>query len=273
MEQPPILVDRRALKMHRKRVTDPDALFLHADVVDEVQERLIEIKRSFSDVLIITPFAAMWQNSFPDAHVIEDGETYALDADSYDLVIHALALHWANDPVGQLIQCRQALRSDGLFLGVTFGGQTLLELRTALTEAETAIRDGLSPRIVPMGEIRDLGGLLQRAGFALPVADSAIRTVSYASALHLLRDLRSMGETNALADRHRQFAPRSLFSEMAYRYQTGFAGDDNRIPATFEMVYLTGWVPHETQQKPLRPGSAKTRLSEALGTDETSEFD
>ncbi len=179
-----------------------------------------------------------------------------------------MALQWADDPVGQLVQARRALRPDGLFLAVFPGGQTLSELRAALAEAETALRGGLSPRVAPMGELRDLGGLLQRSGFALPVADTAPLTVTYRSALHLMRDLRAMGETNALAARDRRFAPRALFARAAEIYHAHFAADADRVRATFELVFLTGWAPDESQQKPMRPGSAKARLADALGVPE-----
>lgn len=179
-----------------------------------------------------------------------------------------MALHWANDPVGQLIQARRALRPDGLLLCVTFGGRTLSELRAAMAEAEASVTGGLSPRVLPMGEIRDLGALLQRAGFALPVADNLTQHVDYESPLSLFRDLRAMGETNALADRHRKPMSRKLLEEAFRVYATAFPAGSGRIRATFELVFLTGWAPAATQQTPLRPGSARVRLAEALGTHE-----
>ena len=201
--------------------------------------------------------------------MVEDTDTLDLAPESHDLVIHAMGLHWANDPVGQLVQCHRALEPDGLFLGVFFGGQTLRELRTALAEAETETTGGLSPRVAPMGEIRDLGALLQRAGFALPVADSLGRDVSYRDIFHLMRDVRAMGEGNALEMRRRQPTPRRLFQRAGEIYTANFATPDNRIAATFELMYLTGWSPSATQPQPLRPGSAANRLAEALGTKET----
>jgi SAM-dependent methyltransferase len=193
-----------------------------------------------------------------------------LDPGAHDLVIHALALHWADDPVGQLVQCRRALNPDGLFLGMGLGGQTLAELRAALAEAETQLSGGLSPRVLPMGEIRDLGALLQRAGFALPVADSVPLNASYADAFALMHDLRAMGETNALAARHRAIPSRALFPTMAACYNTSFPAPDGRIRATFEIIALTGWAPAETQPRALRPGSAGMRLADALGSTETA---
>jgi hypothetical protein len=179
-----------------------------------------------------------------------------------------MALHWANDPVGQIVQARRALMPDGLFLGACLGGRTLWELRAALTEAEVRLTGGLSPRVAPMGEIRDLGALIQRAGLALPVADSLSLTVEYRDAFHLMKDLRAMGEGNALAARRRTVASRALFSEAARIYAEGFTLPNGRIPATFEFVFLTGWAPADSQPKPLRPGSAAARLADALGVDE-----
>jgi SAM-dependent methyltransferase len=180
-----------------------------------------------------------------------------------------MCLHWANDPVGQLVQARHALKPDGLLLCTFFGGQTLHELRASLAEAEAAVTGGLSPRIAPMGEIRDLGALLQRAGFALPVADSTPLTVSYANAFHLMHDLRKMGENNALAQRIKHATRRNILTEAASIYAGNFRNDDDRVDATFEIITLTGWAPAENQQQPLRPGSATTRLADALGAKET----
>lgn len=243
-------------------------MFLHDEALFEVQERLIDVNREFTSPAIVTGHAEFWAKAFPQAKVVADTDTLALEPQSHDLVIHAMALHWANDPVGQLVQCRRALKPDGLMLVAMLGGQTLQELRASLAQAEANLTGGLTPRIAPMGEIRDLGGLIQRAGLALPVADSSKRAVTYASPFALLHDLRAMGETNALADRHKIVPPRNLFSEMARIYSETYPSDDDRVAATFEMIFLTGWAPSETQQKPLRPGSAKTRLADFLGTAE-----
>jgi len=263
MQTPPQLTDRPALARNRARVK-PDALFLHEEVVLEVQERLTVVNRAFTAPAIVTPFPEIWQNFLPDATIVPDDEALALEPGAHDLVIHALAMHWAQDPVGQLVQCRRALRPDGLFLGFLFGGQTLHELRAALAEAEAQVSGGLSPRVLPMAEIRDLGALLQRAGFALPVADAIPRDVSYRDAFHLMLDLRAMGEGNALAARLRRPTRRAVMEAAAARYADGFTGADGRIRATFEVICLTGWAPHDSQQKPLRPGSALTRLEDAL---------
>jgi len=268
MQRPPDLTDRSALERHRARAGRAPALFLHDVAAVEIQERLDEVNRTFTAPAVITGFSEPWRRHVPGATLVSDTETLPFAPGAHDLVIHALCLHWANDPVGQLVQCRRALRPDGLFLGVLFGGRSLHELRTALAEAEVALTGGLSPRVLPMGEIRDLGALLQRAGFALPVADSVSRTISYESPFHLMRDLRAMGETNALAARHRRTSPRALFAEAARRYTDAHAGPDGRIPATVEMIYLAGWSPSGSQPRPLRPGSARTRLAQALGTTE-----
>ena len=263
MQTPPLVTDRTALARNRARAK-AEALFLHEEAVHEVQERLEAVNRRFTAPAIVTPFPQIWQNILPDAKILPDDDVLALDPGAHDLVIHAMALHWANDPVGQLVQCRRALRPDGLFLGLMLGGQTLVELRAALAEAEAAVSGGLSPRVLPMAEIRDLGGLLQRAGFTLPVADSFAHQVSYRDAHHLMRDLRAMGESNALADRLRRPTARAVMAQAAARYQTAFGLPDDRIKATFEMICLTGWAAHDSQQKPLRPGSAVQRLEDAL---------
>ncbi|PTX57780.1 methyltransferase family protein [Litoreibacter ponti] len=269
MSQAPALFDLDALARHRARAAKGEfAGFLHDEAIFEVQERLIDVNRTFTTPAIVTGFGDIWRAAFPDATVVPDTETIDLQPQSHDLVVHAMGLHWANDPVGQLVQCRRALKPDGLLIVAMLGGQTLVELRAALAEAETRITGGLSPRIAPMGEIRDLGGLLQRAGLALPVADSSKRTVSYSSPLALLYDLRAMGETNALAAREKKVPPRNLFAEMARIYTDTYPSGPDRVAATFEMIFLTGWAPSETQQKPLRPGSAKSRLADFLGTTE-----
>lgn len=268
MTTPPILTDVRALARNRARSTQ-DAMFLHQAAVVEVQDRLGMVNKSFTDTALVTDHMQFWGASFDGATKVAANETLALPVGSQDLVVHAMALHWANDAVGQLIQCRRALRADGLFIAASFGGQTLHELRACLAEAEAEVTGGLSPRVAPMAELRDLGGLLQRAGFALPVADAMSLNVEYSDAWHLMRDLRAMGEGNALQGRVRHPTRRAVFERTADLYQSNFATASGRINATFEMIFLTGWAPDESQQKPLRPGSAQQRLADALGTDET----
>ncbi|WP_415234219.1 SAM-dependent methyltransferase [Pseudorhodobacter sp.] len=266
----PILTDTKALTRNRARAVamPAPALFLHEDLRDEIKERLTEVNKTFTSVAIITGFPVFWRDAFPQAHIVAEDEVLALEPCAHDLVIHAMGLHWANDPVGQLIQCLRALKPDGLFLAVLLGGQTLHELRACLAEAEATVTGGLSPRILPMAEIRDLGGLLQRAGFALPVADGFTRKVHYRDAYHLMHDLRAMGEGNALTARLRHPTRRAVFAKAAAVYAQSYAVADDRIAATFEMIFLTGWAPHESQQKPLRPGSATKRLAEALNAPE-----
>ena len=262
MQSPPILTDHVALQRNRARARDP---FLHAEAVADVQERLSEVKKAFTAPAVVTAFSAPWLGALPDAQIVPEAEVLDLEPGCHDLVVHALGLHWANDPVGQLVQCRRALRPDGLLLALLFGGQTLHELRSALAQAETEITGGLSPRVLPMAEIRDLGGLVQRAGLALPVADSFTKRVMYRDIFHLMHDLRAMGEGNALAARLLRPTRRAVFVRAAEIYRDAW-GEGDRIPATFEIITLTGWAPHDSQQQPLRPGSAQTRLAEALNS-------
>ncbi len=267
MSHPNLLTDRTALKRNRAR-HDPSALFLHREAVAEIQDRLTMVNKDFTSTAIVSGFPQEWA-WLPDADHVSDEDTLHLAEQSFDLIIHAMCLHWANDPVGQLIQMRRALKPDGLMLAVFPGGQTLHELRTSLSEAETSVRGGLSPRVLPMGDIRDLGALLQRAGFALPVADSDMLTVEYDSALALMRDLRAMGEGNALAARDRHLTRRDVLMQAAKLYQKHYPGTQKPIRATFELITLTGWAPSVDQPQPLRPGSATTRLADALKTKET----
>ncbi len=271
MQRPPELTDRAKLRLNRRRARrgGSGGMFLQEEAATELSERQGLVNRAFTAQAVITPFPEIWAQKLPNARIVSDEETLDLETGAHDLVIHALCLHWSNDPVGQLIQCRRALRPDGLFLGALFGGQTLVELRAAVAEAEAEVSGGLSPRVAPMAEIRDAGGLLQRAGFALPVADSVTQTVTYADPLALMRDLRAMGEANALAGRLRRFTPRRVIETAAARYRAAFAGPEGRIRATFETIYLAGWAPDVSQPQPLRPGSAQARLAEALGVDET----
>lgn len=265
----PDLFDRAALARARARagLSDSGQWFLHDLAADEIEERLEMVNRRFHRPALVGPRAEQWaQRLGLDALCVADEDVLALEPGGHDLVIHAFALHLANDPVGQLIQMNRALEPDGLMLAIFPAGRTLAELREALTRAEAELTGGLSPRVAPMAEIRALGGLLQRAGFALPVADVQGHTVTYASLLHLMRDLRAMGEVNCLSGRLRRFTPRRLFERAAELYPGIEA--DGRLRATVELACLTGWAPAEDQPKPLRPGSAQTRLAEALGTRE-----
>jgi SAM-dependent methyltransferase len=200
--------------------------------------------------------------------LVGDEEALPLAAESFDLAVSALALQHVNDLPGALVQIRRALKPDGLFLGGLLGGQSLHELRAALAAAEAELHGGVSPRVAPFAEVRDMGGLLQRAGFALPVADSEPLTVRYANLYGLMADLRAMGAANPLHARLRRPTTRGFFWRAAQIYAERFADPDGRIRATFDLIFLSGWAPHESQQKPLRPGSAKMRLADALGTTE-----
>ncbi len=191
----PTLTDRTALTLHRARASRMRGGmvdFLHRAVAAEIDERLEEVNRQFTEITVVSGFPELWAELLPAARQIPDVETLALEEGTQDLIVHALALHWADDPVGQLLQCRRSLKPDGMFLAASFGGETLAGLRKALAQAEVAAAGGLSPRVAPMGEIRDLGGLMQRAGFALPVADSLPYEVRYQHAFHLMADLRAM---------------------------------------------------------------------------------
>lgn len=270
MTSPPALFNSDLLARRRARAARTGWVdFLQHEVAEDVSERLTAVNRTFRDVAIVGPRAGLWGDvmGVPAAVQLPAEERLALAPGDFDLVVHALALHWANDPVGQLIQARRSLRPDGLFLAALFGGSTLAELRTALAEAEVAVTGGLSPRVAPMGDIRDLGGLLQRAGFAMPVADSRTITASYPSMTALMHDLRGMGETNVMTDRLRRPTPRAVMTQAAAAYGRQAGGADGRIIATFEAVFLTGWAPADSQPKPLRPGSAVARLSDALRGD------
>ena len=262
----PILTNRRALSAHRARGLRSGAdAFLHAEARLEVHEKLQEVNRTFTKPAIVTGHPHFWGDLLPSAKIIADTDTLDLVGEAHDLIIHAMSLHWADDPVGQIIQCRRALEPDGLFLSVCFGEQTLTELRNALAEAETLVRGGLSPRVTPMAELREMGGLLQRSGLALPVADMSPQTVEYRDLATLIADLRAMGETNALAARDPRPLSRRIWNETKKTYATRFPGTNAAYRASFDLIFLTGWAPADTQQHPLRPGSAKTRLADALG--------
>jgi SAM-dependent methyltransferase len=202
--------------------------------------------------------------------VVADEEALPFRDSSLDLVVSGLALHFANDLPGVLTQIRRALKPDGLFLAALLGGDTLTELRQAFAEAETEIEGGVSPRVAPFADLRQLGALLQRAGFALPVIDVERVTVRYGSAFDLMHDLRRVGAANTLVARRRVPLRRMTLMQMADIYARRFADADGRIRTTFDIVWLSGWSPHPNQQQPLRPGSAKARLADALGTREIS---
>lgn len=289
--------DRSAVRQHRARAAlKPEAAdFLAAEAAERLADRLDDMTRRFPraldlgcrdgvlgrtlrgrggiDLLVHADAALAFARRVPLPRLVAEAETLPFRAESFDLVISNLDLHWTNDLPGALLQLRQALKPDGLLLASLFGGGTLAELRQALMEAELAEEGGASPRVSPFADIRDLGHLLQRAGFALPVVDSDTMEVTYSDALALMRDLRAMGESNAVAERRRGFSRRATLARAVALYTERFARPDGRIPAHFEIVTLTAWSPHASQPKPLRPGSARARLAAALGVEERSSGD
>lgn len=283
------LFDRRAWRRHRERAARTGGIdFLHAEVAERLLERLDLVNRHFAKALdlgarggaltralsarpgtewVITAEPAEgFLARLPAPLVAADPELLPFAAASFDLVVSNLALHWVSDLPGALSQIRHTLRPDGLFLAAMLGGDTLVELRTVLFEAELAEEGGVSPRVSPSIALADAAALLQRAGFALPVADSETITVTYSNLFALLHDLRGMGETNALAARRRFFLRRATLGAAARLYAERFGDAEGRIPATFEILFLCGWAPHPSQPQPLRPGSATARLADALNT-------
>jgi len=289
MSQSPIIFDRQLLRARRARAAAlGPSTFLLDRVAEDVADRLAAVLRRFDCALDLgTPTDAVRRalaasgkvGAIVSASVSAGGAGPAVAADeealpfrdaSLDLVVSALALQFVNDLPGALVQIRRALKPDGLLLAALAGGDTLTELRQAFAAAEAEVEGGISPRVAPFADLRDLGALLQRAGFALPVADVERLTLRYASPLALMHDLRRMGATNALAERRRKPLRRATLLRMTEIYGERFADPDGRIRATFEIVWLSGWAPHESQQQPLAPGSAQRRLADALGAKEIS---
>ena len=272
----PVIFDRRLL---RARLTRAAAIvpvtFLLDRVADDIAERLSAVLRTFDIAVDLgTPTDAVRRaiagRVGTIAAVVADEEALPFRDASLDLVVSALTLQHVNDLPGTLIQIRRALKPDGLLLASMIGGESLAELRTAFAEAEAEVEGGVSPRVAPFADLRDLGALLQRAGFALPVTDVDRLTVRYASPLALMHDLRRMGAGNALTERRRTPLRRATLRRLLEIYAERFADPDGRIRATFEIVWLSGWAPHQSQQQPLASGSAKTRLADALRTQEIS---
>jgi SAM-dependent methyltransferase len=289
----PLIFDRRLLHARRWRAASlGPATFLLDRVAGDIADRLATVKRRFDLALDLgTPGEAVRAAlarvgsvgtivaaaAFPAGgagrvtpFVIADEEALPFDDATLDLVVSALALQFVNDLPGTLVQIRRALKPDGLLLAALLGGETLAELRESFAAAESETTGGVSPRVAPFADLRDLGALLQRAGFALPVTDTDRLTVRYDSAFALMRDLRRMGATNILVDRRRRPLRRATLVRMAEIYAQRFADPDGRVRATFEIVWLSGWSPHPSQQQPLKPGSAAARLADALGTQEVS---
>jgi SAM-dependent methyltransferase len=285
------IFDRALLRQRRRRAAAlGPATFLLNRVADDLAERLATVLRRFDLAVDLgTPGGAVRNalarlesvgrivaaDVMPDTtrgeiFVAADEEALPFGDATLDLVVSALALQFVNDLPGVLVQIRRALKPDGLFLAALIGGETLTELRQSFAEAESDIEGGVSPRVAPFADLRDLGALLQRAGFTLPVTDVDRVTVRYDSVFGLMHDLRHMGATNALIARRRTPLKRATLQRMAEIYAERFADDDGRLRATFEIVWLSGWAPHPDQQQPLKPGSAKARLADALGTREIS---
>ncbi|MCB1454077.1 MAG: methyltransferase domain-containing protein [Rhizobiaceae bacterium] len=276
------LIARRKLRALRAAVPGADFLLAHA--IDDLSIRLAAVERRFRRAVTLhalspAPAAALAASGKvesvfrvePDASflngtpgLVSPVEALPLAPESVDLVVSLHVLHETNDTPGLLAQIRRALRPDGLFLAALPGQDTLTELRASLLAAETELTGGASPRVAPFMDVRDAGGLLQRAGFALPVTDTETLTVRYNTLFDLMRDLRAMGATNALTDRSHIPARRQLFLHAAQIYAERYSDPDGRIRATFSTVWMSGWAPHQSQQKPLKPGSAKASLAEAL---------
>jgi SAM-dependent methyltransferase len=291
MTDPQNIFDRRLLRWRRLRAAGGMSAhdFLLERFCIDVEERLSLIQRRFSSALVLGAHGGavgallerLGLKQITEAEtvadllpsrsalkVVADEEALPFAEASFDLIVSPLTLQFVNDLPGTLLQIRRCLKPDGLFIGGLFGGATLQELRQAWLEAEAEICGGASPRVAPFADVRDLGGLLQRAGFALPVVDADSFRVRYASPLTLMQELRAMGAGNVLSDRRRVPVSRGLLLRASQIYVDRFADPDGRIPATFEMLVMTAWAPHESQQKPLQPGSAAMRLAEALGTNE-----
>ena len=289
----PLIFDRQLLRARRQRAAAMEpATFLLDRVATDLGDRLAAVLRRFELALDLwTPGDAVgqalrclgsvdtivaadmaWPQDGAPARpfVVADEEALPFSDAVFDLVVSALALQFVNDLPGTLVQVRRALKPDGLFLAALIGGETLTELRQSFAAAESEVEGGVSPRVAPFADLRDLGALLQRAGFALPVTDIDRVTVRYDSVFALMHDLRRMGATNPLIDRRRVPLRRATLMRMAEIYRERFSDADGRVRATFEIVWLSGWAPHPSQQQPLRPGSAKARLADALGTREIS---
>jgi len=288
-----IVFDRAAQRAKRDRAAAATGVdFLFSEAAERLLDRLEDIDRRFPvaldlgcrdgmlgralagrggiEFLVQADPSPLFAARSAGTRLAAEPEFLPFAPASFDAVLSTLLLHWANDLPGALLQLRRALRPDGLLLVSLLGGETLSELRACLMEAELAEEGGVSPRVSPFAELRDLGSLMQRAGFAMPVVDSDRLTVTYPDALALMRELRLMGEGNTAVERRRSFSRRATLLRAAALYGERFGQADGRIPASFEIVTLTAWAPHESQPQPLRPGSAKTRLATALGSTEHS---
>ena len=289
--------DRRAVRQHRERAAaNLDRHdFLFREVAERLADRLSDIKRQFPlalelgchtgqlasqvgqrggiETLIQADLSEAMARRAGRPALVADEEFLPIGEQCLDLVLSVLSLHWVNDLPGALVQIRRALKPDGLFLAAMLGGETLNELRQSFLIAETEVSGGASPRVAPFAEVAEAGSLLQRAGFALPVVDTDVLTFRYTDPLGLMRELQGLGESNAVVERHKGLTPRRAIDEAARQYQLRFADSEGRVPATFQVLYLTAWAPDASQQRPLRPGSAGERLADALGAEELSAGD
>lgn len=287
-----IIFDKARIAANRHRAlrnNNPEAAFLLDIAAEELGERLAVVERTFEHAVELhgatgaaaraakaTGKVASLTRVESERMYAEAGDTFIeapietipLEPQSANLVLAPLSLHLTNDTPGVFIQIRRALKPDGLFLAAIPGSGTLQELREVLLATEIEMTGGASPRVIPFADVRDVGGLMQRAGFALPVIDAETYTVRYGSIFPLMRDLRAMGMGNPLAARSRKPLTRAFFLRAAEIYAERYADPDGRIRATFSIIYVSGWAPHESQQKPLRPGSAKVRLADALKVEE-----
>ncbi|MBX3502483.1 MAG: methyltransferase domain-containing protein [Alphaproteobacteria bacterium] len=297
MPDPMLVFDRAVVRLRRERVARgwDGAAFLKREIAARLVDRLDDIKRAFPVALDIGCHGGevgaalarpdgkrrggveiLLQMDLADGFarrarvhgpaLVGDEEMLPVAPGSVDLALSAMSLHWVNDLPGTLLRIRQSLRPDGLFLGALLGGETLWQLRQALAQAESDVEGGLSPRVSPFADLRDATGLLQRAGFALPVGDAERIEVSYPDALALLRELRAMGESNAVRGRRPTLSRRETLLRALSIYEQRHGGANERVPATFEVIFLHGWAPHASQQQPLAPGAATRRLADALGT-------
>ncbi len=250
---------RRLSCVRAMKSAKQDSFFLHDWAARDIADRLKDIKRSFTSPYTLDRYA----------DTVCDDEVLPIEPGTHDLITSNLYLHTLNDLPGMLIQIRRTLKPNGLFIGAMMGGETLHELRHAMTQAEMDLRGGLSPRVAPFADKQQMGELMQRAGYALPVIDSDIITVTYRDFYKLLHDLRHMGENNMLAARSKSFTPRTLFSRTQEIYRDLYSDADGLIRATFEIIFVLGWAPHDSQPRPLKPGTAQVRLSDILSNEET----
>jgi SAM-dependent methyltransferase len=295
MAEPPRLFDRMLLRRRLERAAPGFEPFLKARAAGDLVQRLAAINRRFTLAADLGARSGVFGQALAESEaadkvgrlieadlsgamlartgrlrLVADEARLPFAEESLDLVVSSLALHAVDDMVGALVQIRRVLKPDGLFLGALLGGSTLTELRQCLSAAEAEISGGAGPRVFPFLDSYDGAALLQRAGFALPVVDVDTVTVRYPHMLKLMADLRAMGETNVLLERPRRPLSRRLLARAGELYAERFAEPDGRLVATFEIITLTGWAPHPDQQQPLRPGSAKTRLADALGAREVN---